>query len=290
MSDYTKLVNFASKDALPTGNALKVIQGTEIDEEFTAIATAVSSKANLLSAQLTGVPVAPTAAVATNTTQVATTAYVMAQIALTEATAAAGTGTALPLAGGTMTGDTDHGDDIKAKFGDGDDLQIYHDGTHSFIKDEGTGNLILRTNGAAIELGAGGEALATFTKDGAVDLFHNNVKKLETTAAGVSVTGALTATGDITAFSDERLKSDIETIPDALEKILSIRGVTFDMNGRRGTGVIAQDLEQVLPEAVHDNEETELKSVAYGNVVGLLIEAIKEQQRQIDNLMYLVGD
>ena len=88
----------------------------------------------------------------------------------------------------------DFNDNVKAKFGTGNDLEIFHDGSHSYIKDEGTGNLILRTAGAAIELGGDGEALATFTKDGSVELYHNNVKKLETTSTGATVTGALLET------------------------------------------------------------------------------------------------
>ena len=108
-------------------------------------------------------------------------------------------------------------------------------------------------------------------------------------SSGNNLSGSFTATGNITAYSDERLKSSVETIPDALSKVLSVRGVTFDMNAERSTGVIAQELEKVLPEAVFDNEDG-MKSVAYGNVVGLLIEAIKEQQVQIETLMDMVGE
>jgi len=95
----------------------------------------------------------------------------------------------------------------------------------------------------------------------------------------------LTAAGNVTAFSDERLKENIEVIPDALEKVLSLNGVTFVRKdtGQRGTGLVAQALQKVLPEAVLTNEDGYL-SVAYGNTVGLLIEAIKEQQRQIEEL------
>ena len=107
-------------------------------------------------------------------------------------------------------------------------------------------------------------------------------------SSGNNLAGDFTATGNITAYSDASLKSNVEEIPNALEKVLSIRGVTFDMNGERGTGVIAQELEQVLPEAVFDNDSG-LKSVAYGNVVGLLIESIKKQQEQIDFLMSQLG-
>lgn len=76
MSNYTKLTNFTAKDTLIEGDPNKIIKGTEIDAEFVAIQTAVASKADLQSPVFTGVPRAPTAAFGTNTTQVATTAFV----------------------------------------------------------------------------------------------------------------------------------------------------------------------------------------------------------------------
>ena len=103
-------------------------------------------------------------------------------------------------------------------------------------------------------------------------------------------TGSFTASGDVTAYSDERLKSNITTIEDALSKVKSMRGVMFDktdsLSGelRASTGVIAQEVEQVLPEVVHNDSNTGYKSVAYGNIVGVLIEAIKEQQLHIQEL------
>ena len=78
MSNYTKATNFTAKDGLPTGNSGKIVKGTEIDTELTAIASAISSKADLNSPALTGTPTAPTASAATNTTQIATTAFVLA--------------------------------------------------------------------------------------------------------------------------------------------------------------------------------------------------------------------
>lgn len=82
MSNYTKATNFASKDALTTGNPLKTLSGTELDDEFNNIVTAVGTKANASNAALTGVPTAPTAAADTSTTQVATTAFVTTEAAL----------------------------------------------------------------------------------------------------------------------------------------------------------------------------------------------------------------
>jgi len=78
MANYTKATNFTAKDGLPTGNSGKIVKGTEIDTELTAVASAISSKADLNSPALTGTPTAPTATAATNTTQIATTAFVLA--------------------------------------------------------------------------------------------------------------------------------------------------------------------------------------------------------------------
>ena len=83
MSNYSKLTNFTAKDSLPTGDSNKIIKGTEIDAEFVAIAAAITSKANSASPVLTGTPLAPTASAGTNTTQIATTAFVADAVANT---------------------------------------------------------------------------------------------------------------------------------------------------------------------------------------------------------------
>jgi hypothetical protein len=80
MANYTKATNFTAKDGLPTGNSGKIVKGTEIDTELTAVASAISSKADLNSPALTGAPTAPTAATGTNTTQLASTAFVQSAI------------------------------------------------------------------------------------------------------------------------------------------------------------------------------------------------------------------
>jgi microcystin-dependent protein len=81
MSNYTKATNFAAKDSLSTGNPAKVIKGTEIDSEYTAIASAISSKADSNSPTLTGTPLTPTASSGTSTTQIASTAFVATAVA-----------------------------------------------------------------------------------------------------------------------------------------------------------------------------------------------------------------
>ena len=83
MSNYTKATNFTLKDGLVTGDVNKIIKGSEIDAEYVAISAAISSKANLDSPTFTGVPAALTATAGTNTTQLATTAFVFGERANT---------------------------------------------------------------------------------------------------------------------------------------------------------------------------------------------------------------
>lgn len=112
-----------------------------------------------------------------------------------------------------------------------------------------------------------------------------------TSAGGWALTndnsGNTTSTGNLTAYSDIRLKKNIELIPDALAKVVALRGVTYERidTGQRQTGVIAQEVQAVLPEAVMTmTDEQQTLSVAYGNLVGLLIEAIKELKAEVDAL------
>jgi len=81
MSNYVKATNFTAKDALPTGDSGKIVKGTEIDVELTAIASAIASKSDSNNPTFTGTPLAPTASAGTNNTQVATTAFVTTAVA-----------------------------------------------------------------------------------------------------------------------------------------------------------------------------------------------------------------
>ena len=101
------------------------------------------------------------------------------------------------------------------------------------------------------------------------------------------VSGAIYATGNITAYSDVRLKEDIRIIDNAMDKIVQIGGYTFTRedldDGKRYAGVVAQEVQHVLPEVIEKDEDGML-SVAYGNLVALLIEGMKEQKKEIDDL------
>ena len=115
-----------------------------------------------------------------------------------------------------------------------------------------------------------------------------------TERAYLDSSGNIVATGNVTAYSDARLKTDISTINDALGIVGKLRGVSYKWlkDGSDGIGVIAQEIEQVLPEVVLTNvttnpatgETTEVKSVDYGKIVGVLINAINELKAEVDEL------
>ena len=99
-----------------------------------------------------------------------------------------------------------------------------------------------------------------------------------------SFNGTFTASADIVAFSDEKLKDNIQTLDGS--KVFDMRGASFnrnDQDGKQSSGVIAQELEKIAPELVHENEDG-TKGVAYGNTVGYLIEAIKLLKAEIEEL------
>ena len=134
----------------------------------------------------------------------------------------------------------------------------------------------------------GGTGVTASTGTGSV------VLSASPTFTGTVGAAAITATGDIAAAnfnstSDISLKDNIQTIVDPLDKIIKLNGVTFNWkeNQKPSIGVIAQELQEVLPELVTQGD---IKSVNYNGLIGVLIEAVKEQQKQIEELKDLVKD
>lgn len=285
-------------------------------------------------------------------------------------------------------GDSSGATNNRLKFGAGPDLQIYHDGSNSYINDTGTGNLVLK-GGTQVQLQASnGETALTTNDNGAVTLYYDNAEKLSTQPYGIKIgdnTAAVTnaswdtvqigamgfvsaygtggdatglvvssnaylstagnwtyaateqatkidhvdgnikffsaasgtagttisfterfrmetdgdfhADGDVIAYSttvsDERLKTNIQGIENAVSKVGQLNGYTFEYttDGKISAGVIAQEVEQVLPEAVSEkqlplkaDDGQEYKVVNYDALHGLLIEAIKELTARIEEL------
>ena len=109
-------------------------------------------------------------------------------------------------------------------------------------------------------------------------------------AGGISVTGDITATGSIDSASDIKLKTNVKTIDNALDKVLQLRGAEYDRidrDNQHEIGVIAQEVEKVIPELVHGDET---KTVSYGNMTAVLIEAIKEQNEIINRMRKEIED
>jgi hypothetical protein len=210
MSDYTKSTNFAAKDSLTTGDPNKVVKGTEIDDEFNAIASAVSSKADEASPTFTGTPVAPTAASGTNTTQIATTAFVTT--AVSNGISGAGLGTIatqnannVSITGGSITGITDL---AVADGGTGAstlaaNAVILGNGTSSVqtVSPSSSGN-VLTSNGttwvsAAPSVLSGGQV---FTSNGTFTI-PSGVTAVKVTVIGGGGSGAGGLVGDPTYFA-----------------------------------------------------------------------------------------
>ena len=202
-------------------------------------------------------------------------------------------------------------DDAVLNFGDGNDLQIHHDGGNSFIKDAGTGGLFYRGGTQTFQNAAGSKTMATFNAANSVDLTFNNSTKFQTTNTGVSVTGNVVASGnlsgssvsssgdiladgDVVAYnsSDMRLKNNLQVIEGALDKIDGINGYEFDWNDKspgwarqRGhdVGVVAQEVQKIHPEIVEERKNGYL-GVDYKRLVPLLIQSVKELKQEIDEI------
>jgi hypothetical protein len=115
------------------------------------------------------------------------------------------------------------------------------------------------------------------------NFYFNNLAGTE--RARLDSTGTFTAVGDVIAFSDEKLKENISTIQNALEKTNLLNGVEFTRkdSGKKSIGLIAQEVEKIIPEVVSTNENG-IKGIAYGNLIGLLVEAIKELTEEVKTL------
>ena len=281
-----------------------------------------------------------------------------------DSSAASGVAWASVPAGVGGANGVDFNDDVKARFGTGNDFEIYHDSATNitFLNESGSGNLHIRGGSIIFKSQTDNDDYIKCIEDGEVSLYHDNSKKLDTTSTGIDVNGTVTATsfdgilasgislesngwhttsdsvnrlyltnnaetivngtnavqlqvngtarfqtdsaGDAkatgnviayTSISDRNKKENIKPIDDALNKVSQLNGVTYTLkkDGRVGAGLIAQDVEKVLPEVVFTTTEIgddkEFLAVNYGNTVGLLVEAIKELKERNEKLELIVN-
>ena len=149
----------------------------------------------------------------------------------------------------------------------------------------------LEINGDALNLKntASNETYLAAANGGAVELYHNNSKKFETTSAGGTLTGNLTVSGEIVANSDVTLKENILPITNPLDIINSIKGVQYNFKDKEkkniNYGFLAQEMEKVLPSIVHETDSQEnLLGIAYDNIIAILLEGVKSLSNEVEEL------
>jgi len=166
-------------------------------------------------------------------------------------------------------------------------LTVKHPSSHTYLSLDNTAS----TLASWMLLAAGGTSKWLMGLEGSSDNFYlyNTVG-----TAGYRFTltqaGNLTIGGTFTETSSHRYKDNIETVENGLDKVLQMRGVTYIKKdtGIKELGLIAEEINEILPEAVLKNKEGEPDSVSYGRITAVLIEAIKEQQKQIEELKALI--
>jgi len=158
---------------------------------------------------------------------------------------------------------------------------------------EGSTATITNSGVRSIAAGTGVSVSATTGDNCSISIGQAVATSSSPTFAGLTINGSITATGDITAYfsSDKRFKDNVEVIPNALDKVRKLNGVTWEWNNlvddvtkqSPNTGLIAQEVQEVLPQVVKERGDGHL-GLDYSKMMGLLVEAIKEQQLQIENL------
>jgi hypothetical protein len=206
MTDYTKTTDFAAKDSLPSGDSGKIIRGAEFETEFDNISTSIATKADLASPTFTGTATIPTAAVTALTLDGVAITATGSELNLLDGVTATttelnyldvttlGEVEASKAVTADSSGDVKFPDSEKLTFGTSNDLQVYHDGSNSYIEDTGTGSLIIKTDGAGtVFRDSSNINLMSLLTSGEVKLFWSgggvNAQKLTTNTDGISVTG-----------------------------------------------------------------------------------------------------
>jgi len=150
----------------------------------------------------------------------------------------------LPLAGGTMTGNTIHNDNVKSIYGTGSDLEIYHDGSSSYIKDVGTGDLRIWADNPNISTLSGNKYF--YGNNGSAELFHSGNKKLVTISTGVEVTGIATLTGNLSIDSSLPSINLTDTDNNALGRLRGSSGnviIQSDVNNIEASSIVRFDID-----------------------------------------------
>jgi hypothetical protein len=189
-------------------------------------------------------------------------------------------GSTLAVTGGaTFTANVSLGDNDYLRFGASNDLQIYHNGSNSIIKEAGTGDLRISATNMYITNGADNESKAYFGDNGPVELYYDNSKKFETTSTGISVTGTVVESSSLA------YKENVQPL-EFNEAIYNVNAVKYDRkdgSSKDEVGVIAEELYEVLPDLV-ECKDGKPDAVKYTKMTMYLLEALKKQNQEIQLL------
>ena len=313
MSDYTITTDFGAKDSLPSGNAAKIIKGSEFTTEFTNIKTAVNTKADTAGDTFTGA-VTFDAAVTVNSTATITGDLTVDTNTLfvDVSEAKVGIGTSNPAESLHTSGNIRLGDTTPAEIytnsnelrlgvdrnNDNADSDItFYTNNDEKVRIDSSGNVLVGKtsasfNAAGIELAPTGNINATRNSNECINLNRlstggNMVKfyKDGTTVGSISVTASTTS---YNTSSDERLKENIADSADAGSKVDAIQIRQFDWKAdgsHQDYGVIAQELVTVAPEAVSEGDtEEDMMGVDYSKLVPMLIKEVQSLRSRVAEL------
>jgi hypothetical protein len=312
MSDYSKSTNFTAKDTLPTGNAGKIIKGTEFDIEFNNIASAVSSKADVSSPALLGSPTAPTATAGSNTTQIANTAYVKtatdnlssvtgtwaisttgnaatATLATTATTAGACTGNAATVTNGAYITAANQFTQMNYFHGSSTTNSMRIAANSFNFYDSTVGS----NANTSIFFAAGGTAIGS---QGYSFSYNNGGAAVTAYQFYGDGTAQKTGGGSWSSISDARLKDNVAPLTGALAKLTALNPVSYTWKIEKinepTVGFIAQEVQDVLPNAVtrHKPTTAEAQFVSdqtytlgfQADMTAYLVAAIKELKAELD--------
>ena len=191
----------------------------------------------------------------------------------------------------TVSGHTEWQDNKEIRLGTDNDAQFYHDGTDTYITSS-TGNLKLKSSVAGKGLTFSAKHATDTTIDTCIsatsattELYAEGSKKLWTTETGVEVTGDVKCSGQFDETSARKYKENIKPITGALSKLLKLEGVTYNKkdSGKQELGLVADDVEKVLPELV-GKDKGEVESLSYTRLTSVLVEAVKELTAKVESL------
>jgi hypothetical protein len=155
-----------------------------------------------------------------------------------------------------------------------------HGPTIQFTHNTADKQWVIGTNGTGTQMDFGYSTNTNRNPHNGIDNYQGSTFLRITNAGSVIITGTLTET------SSTRYKTNIKTIESGLDKVLQMRGVVYNRkdNGKEEIGVIAEEMNEILPQVIQYNTESEIDSVSYSRIVGVLIEAIKELKQEINEL------